>query len=284
MVPDCKLTTAMARPTAYRKASQGTGAWVFMCVVGIILFFVAIFGSMATGLDRSLGGWTMAIAFVPLFSGVAGGWVLVARIKRRRIVSLLQRLNGIGFQTVQNPNTAEREKFAARIIHLFPSHSLPPSAAGIQWLALEASSEPAKILLLEYEHMTGSGKSLQEHDYTLVAWPADHADLRSSPALANGPWFFAGKFSRFVRRAYRDRELKLAEFADMSADWSLLGDAATAARFLSPAARRELELSPRAETWSVGAGWVCCVFKGALDPENAERFLAHVRVIVKGIH
>jgi hypothetical protein len=38
--------------------------------------------------------------------------------------------------------------------------------------------------------------------------------------------------------------------------------------------------SPVGEEWCLGSGWICCAFKGTLDAQNIESFLAHARTIL----
>jgi transcriptional regulator of nitric oxide reductase len=83
-----------------------------------------------------------------------------------------------------------------------------------------------------------------------------------------------------MRREARKRELQAPEFADVAVRWSLIGDAATATRFLNPGVRAVLAHSPKQETWCIGAGFVCCMYKGIFDRPQLEQFLAHSRRVL----
>ncbi len=85
------------------------------------------------------------------------------------------------------------------------------------------------------------------------------------------------QYHRFLRRDVRKRELTSPEFADVAVRWSLIGDALTATRFLKPAVRTQLLNSPKQETWCMGAGFVCCRYKGVFDAPQIEQFFAHAR-------
>jgi hypothetical protein len=211
-----------------------------------------------------------------LIGVIASGLIVTSRRNRHRIQRVAARLEGDGFQVASKPTEAERTDFAAPLAHLLPSLDLRHGAVGIQWFAVQRTGGAR---LFEHLYMTGSGRSTQEHYHTVIAWPAGHADLRGS-GLATAPWLFLTQYNRFIRREVKARELQAPEFADVAKRWSLLGDAATAARFLKPAVRAQLDNSPKQETWCMGAGWVCCMFKGVIDVPQLDPFLAHGREIL----
>lgn len=80
-----------------------------------------------------------------------------------------------------------------------------------------------------------------------------------------------------THRTVAERELQSPEFADVAVRWSLIGDVLTATRFLKPAVRTQLQNSPKRETWCMGAGFVCCMYKGVFDAPQIEQFFAHAR-------
>ncbi len=270
----------MAKSAAYRKASVGTGLFYSLALLAVAGMHAVIFWMISARLDRTVGWLAFPIGFAPLVIGLVTGWVLVARKNRKRVALLAPRLERLNFRPLLKPDEGERERFAAPLAHLLlPTFGLKQGAGGIQWLA-EEQSAGAKTLLFEHEYVTGSGKTFQEHHHTVLAWPAGHPDLRAADGLAAASWFFMARYPWFQRRALRERMLQQPEFAELAPLWVLLGDAATGARFLSPAARRALALSPKDEVWSVGTGWVVCAFKGTLDADNFERFLAHTRGVL----
>jgi hypothetical protein len=263
---------------AYRKASRWWGLWITVMLAGVLGLILTVFLLISTGLDRRLGFWTAVIAMVPLFLAIVTGLTVMAKLNRRRIERVAARLRELGFHVVEKPANPERANFAAPIGHLLPTLGLKTGATGITWFAV-AQTGASKALLFEHAFTTGSGRASAEHHHTVKAWPAGHPDLRDV-GLANAPWFFMGRFSRFTRRISRKRELVSPEFNDVAHAWSLLGDATTATRFLTPVVRRALDLSPKNEAWSVGAGWVCCAFKGTFDAANLDPFLSHTRSVL----
>lgn len=114
--------------------------------------------------------------------------------------------------------------------------------------------------------MTGSGRAAQLHPRTILAIPAALAELGGLPGLQ------VARLPRLERYALRKAELRDARFADCARDWWLHGDAETAARFLTPAMRAEMARSPMGETWCIGGGWACCIFRGFLDAKNLAAF------------
>jgi hypothetical protein len=237
-----------------------------------------MFGLIASGLDKRLGGWAIAIGLAPLFIAMLIGWISIARLNRQRVQNVVAELRRHGFDVLEKPTEVERLQFAAQMIPLFKALNLRTEAAGIQWCAVQGAGSH-RAVLFEHEFFTGSGKSTREHHHTVLAWPAGHPDI-GDPGLATGPWFFMGQYAWLMRREVRDRELKLPEFADLAKTWSLLHDSGTAARFLTPKVRAALERAPKQEAWAMGAGWVSCSFNGTLNAAGIGPFTAHARSVI----
>jgi hypothetical protein len=258
---------------AYKGASQQIGLWLLFSFGAVAAFLTVVMLSIHFHLEKVLGGWTMVPALATLIGIIVTGWIVTSRRNRQRIQRVATRLDADGFQVVAKPTESERTDFAAPLAHLLPSLDLRHGPVGIQWFAVQLTGGAR---LFEHLYITGSGKTTQEHYHTVLAWPASHPDLGSS-GFATAPWLFLAQYNRFLRRDVRKRELQLPEFADVAKRWSLIGDATTATRFLRPAVRSQLDNSPKQETWCMGAGWVCCMFKGVVDIPQLEQFLAHAR-------
>jgi hypothetical protein len=261
---------------AYKGASQQIGLFFLFSLVAVAAFLTVVMLSIHFQVEKVLGGWTLVFPLAILIGIIATGWIVIWRRNRQRIERVAARLEGDGFQVTSKPAETERTDFAAPLAHLLPSLDLRHGAVGIQWFAVQRTGGAR---LFEHLYITGSGKSTTEHYHTVIAWPAGHADLRGSD-LATAPWLFLAQYNRFLRRDVRKRELQLPEFADVAKRWSLIGDATTATRFLKPAVRAQLDNSPKHETWCMGAGWVCCMFKGVVDVPQLEPFLTHARGIL----
>jgi len=261
---------------AYKGASQQIGLWFLLSFVAVAGFLAVTMLSIHLEWEKVLGAWTLVPSLTILIGGIAVALIVTSRRNRQRIQRVAAWLDGSGYEVMAQPTEAWRADFAAPLVHLLPSLDLRTGPIGIQWFAVQRTSG---VRLFEHLYITGSGKSTQEHYHTVVAWPAEHPDVGGS-GLATAPWLFMAQYNRFLRRDVRKRELQLPEFADVAERWSILGDAATAARFLKPAVRAQLDNSPKQETWCMGAGWVCCMFKGVVDAPQLEQFLAHSRNIL----
>ena len=97
------------------------------------------------------------------------------------------------------------------------------------------------------------------------------------------PAYHMSQYPKFIRRDVRKRELNVPDFVELARVWSLIGDPATARRFLTPAMQTALASSPKFETWCMGTGWVCCSCEGTLDGENVDRFLVHARRLLAAV-
>ncbi len=269
------VSTVMAE-LAYHKASEPIGRLFLIGLAGVAAMLATMFVLGRTELGQRLGLWVLVIGAVPMFSAfIFGAWLLL-RLKRERIGVIVARFGANGLYVRQKPTPEQQEEFAAPLAHLLPTLGLAPKgAAGIQWFCIHGAGATA-LRVFEHEFTTGGGRTTQIHTHTVAAWPTGHPEI-GDEALATAPWFFMQALPSLARGAVRDRELKHADFADLARDWSVLGDAATGTRFLTPAVRARLPRSPRGEVWCVGAGWVCCSTNGGLTAENLERFLGHAR-------
>lgn len=256
---------------AYKGASQQIGLWFLFSLVAVGGFLAVVFLSIHFRLEDVLGVWTMVPALATLIGVVITGWLVTSRRNRERIQRVAARLESDGFQVAAKPSETERTDFAAPLAHLFPWLDLRNGATGIQWCSVQRTGGAR---LFEHLYMTGSGKTLQEHYHTVIAWPSGHPTLGDS-GLATASWLFLAQYNSFMRRDARKRELQAPEFADVAVRWSLIGDAATATRFLKPGVRAALARSPKQETWCMGAGFVCCMYKGVFDRPQLEQFLTH---------
>lgn len=268
----------MAR-AAYRKAGEHTGLWLLLGLAGVASMLGTLFLLSRTEFGRQHEVWTFVISVVPMLSSFLFAAWLLNRLKRRRIGAIAAHFAPAGVPVAQKPTLPEQEQFAAPLAHLLiPTLGLVHGAAGIQWFGTLGKGATT-LRLFEHEFVTGSGRTTNIHYHTVAAWPAGHPEIGDG-ALATAPWFFMRQTPWLARRAVRDRELKQPEFADLESVWSLLGDAGTGARFLTPSVRAQLAQSPRGEGWSLGAGWVCCFVNGALAAEELDRFLAHARGVL----
>ena len=256
------------------------GWWLGICFLGLAGQMGFMYLLWWSGWQNRLGAWMFLIIGIPFFLALFVGWRVMRRFNRQRIARLAGRLEGLGFPCRQDPSETTRTEFCTSFAHLLPYLGLTNGAAGVQWFAADL---PHRALLFEHEYFTGSGKSTQQHNHTVLLWPASSPDLRL-PALPTLGWFMAGRLPWYRRHLYKDMKLKDASFAGaLERKWYLAGDAATGRRFLTPGVQGELERAPKGEAWYVGVGWVCCCFYGTLDEANIEAFVGHARTVLRGM-
>lgn len=159
---------------AYKGSSQQWGLWMLFSFGTIVAFNAVVFLSIHLRLEDVAGAWTFAPALTTMIGGIVLGWIVTSRRNRQRIQRVANRLEAEGFQVTPKPTEDERTEFAAPVAHLFPSLDLRYGAVGIQWCAVERAEG---IRLFEHRYTTGSGKTLQEHFHTVLAWPANHREL-----------------------------------------------------------------------------------------------------------
>lgn len=265
--------------TAYGKATRHSALWVMIILGGILVMSVLFATFSRNGLADRLGGWMLLVGVLPIVVSVLFALLITGRLNRSRIAGLARPLELAGFSLTPSPTSEEKIRFGALLEVLMNALAFRYGAAGIQWYAVETKNTPP-ALLFEHEYVTGSGKTTQVHNHTVLAWPATHSHL-CLRALDASAAFGLGRFSWLVRRVYRDRELTDPAFADLRKHWTAFGSAETGKQFLTARVRGLLHRSPAGEQWYVGAGWLACCFRGTLDGENIESFLKHARAIAE---
>jgi len=264
----------------YRKNHRAVVSWIVTALGAVGLLYGTMFALISSGLFKKMGPWGAVAGMVPFVGALVFGWIVMKRIDRRRLGEATAWLRGQGFEVVERPTPQQRQEFGRDISHLFRSIGLERGEEGLQWFAVQDGVNGLRIF--EHEYTTGSGKFTQVHQRTALFWPARHPDLPPVP-LATAAWFSAARLPPLIRRQVCAHELALPELTDFARDWSLLGNAESARRFLCPAVIAQLEDAPKEEEWGVGAGWVCCSFRGPLDAGNLAKFLAHAREVLKAV-
>jgi hypothetical protein len=265
--------------SAYGKATRHTALWVLIILGGVLVMSVLFATLSRNGWADRLGGWMLLVGVLPIAVSVAFALLITNRLNRSRIAGLVRPLELAGFAVTPSPTPEEKTHFGAPLEELMTALGFRYGVPGVQWYAIEPKITPA-ALLFEHEYVTGSGKSTQVHSHTVLAWPAAHPALRLH-SLGTSPAFGLGRFSWWLRRVYKDREVTDPAFADLRKRWTMFGSAETGKQFLTEHVRSILQQSPAGEQWYVGAGWVVCCFRGTLDSENIESFLKHARAIAQ---
>jgi len=267
----------MSQPD-YRRASAKSGL-IFVVILASCLAQAGAFFLL------SVSDWARRFPVVSVIVGssvfpavLVAGALWYRRAQQTRRAGEVAALERAGFRTVERPTEEQRREFFAPLAHLGATLDLQGGASKLKWFAVEGGGGSPARRVFEHEYTTGGGRTTQLFPHTVVAWPEGHAELlRRSSNLARAPWFMMVRLTRMQRRFRKDAELKLPEFATLSEDWFFRGDPATAKQFLAPSLERFVRRSPVGEEWSVGAGWICCSFKGILDAEGIVSFLDHSR-------
>ncbi|MGV3724745.1 MAG: hypothetical protein ACO1SX_27930 [Actinomycetota bacterium] len=262
----------------YRKASTHTGLWLTLLLLGVAGQIAVMFVLHGRKHWLPHEAWILVIGILPfvlmLFLAVA----ILRRLNRRRQQRMAERLTALGFQVNLNPTPEDKAAFFQALEPLKSPLGLDRGADALKWYAVQGQSQ-GQLRLFEYQFVTGSGKYTEEHNRTVVLWPGTLTDPPGA-RLGQLPGFLALRMGWLQRRPNRKTELKAPGFADVARKWSLVGDAGTGARFLTPAVRAELDRSPMGEVWSLGGGWACCGFRHLLDADNLPRFLERAERIL----
>jgi hypothetical protein len=251
----------------YRRSSQHGLMWVLIVFMGIGCGLTA-----GSTLQKSVEWWWAAIVVMsPMFAAIGLCVWLTARIKRRRVRHIQADIERDGFIMDCKPDAERKQAVLAPVADLQRLLNLRNGAAGIEWVALH-TREPSSICIFEHAHITGSGKTTQEHLHTVAAW------LMPNVAMAGVSAF---RPHRLQRRSL-SRGAAVVKLGDEAFDerWVILGDEAGAKQFFTEGMRLMLADSPRGESWHTGSGWVACAFDGAMDARNLAVFRARCEEIV----
>ena len=210
--------------------------------------------------------WMIVLMVIPLVGMVVVAATLSARIQRRRRREVAERLGALGFTVNLKPSDEDRAAFLAPLKHLEPALDLQKTPGGLEWHA-HRDTPGGRIVLFEYEYITGSGKSAQHWVRTVVALPGSMSGFGAAGGLTVSrlPWLH--------RRAFRKYEMKHEGLAGFAKDWAVYGDPGTAELFLTAEVRAELARSPKNESWVLGGGWACCSFREYLNAQNLVTFM-----------
>jgi hypothetical protein len=256
---------------AYRSASRHTGKWLFICLLGLAGMLGLMFFLGSHPATKAWGAWILAIAVWPFFIAVALAVYLMKKLHLERRQKIADKLRALGFQINLEPGPEEKAEFFSRIEAFKNSANLPQGAERLCWIATRDTTD-GPTSLFEYEFVTGSGKSTQEHYRSVVVlpkkWPgADGATVGWPNA------FVMWRLGKIARKLMRRKENKDPVFADLEKDWSIDGDTATGERFLTPEVRAKLAHAPRGEMWCVGGDLLCLCYQNPMNAENMAKLL-----------
>lgn len=255
----------MARP-AYRAAPGNDVILIFLTLLTIVAMVVMV-PVLGPGPRKD---WHTILYFSPALLTITIGYLVVTRRQRRRMASLEQAFGTLNYKLVTRPSPEERQHLWSLIGFLASDLDIIGGAGKIQWLARPNHGEE-KAWIFETQHTTHNGKNTRIHHRTILAWPDGNPGLPGTH-LGHEPGFLMSRLSWLDRRAVKKDELDHLGFQGLKHRWSIHGNAETGCRFLTPATRMELAHSPKGESWCLGGGWVCCIFRDILKGDDFIRF------------
>lgn len=263
------LTFHLAMPApAYRAASRHTGKWLLICFLGLAGMLALMFVLGSHPATKGWGAWIFAIAIWPFIIALALAVYLMRKLHRERRQRIVGKLRALGFQVTLEPTPEEKAAFFQRIEAFAKAADLRQGAERLCWIATRDTAEGPRSLC-EYEFVTGSGKSTQEHYRTVVVlpkkWPGASIGWRNA--------FFMWRLGKIARKLMRRKENTDPAFADLADDWSIDGDTPTGQHFLTPQVRALLPSAPRGEIWSAGGDVLCCCYQNPMNAENVAKLL-----------
>ena len=257
---------------AYQKVSRHVLMWVALGFAGIAAQLGVLYAIHELTQESIFKGRGLALSFLPLLGILILGVRRMVVFDRMRLKRLGENLKSSGFQVSVKPKPETKASFWQSLEALAAGFGMSRGAEAIQWLSLRGE-EGERMAAWEYQFVTSSGKVAQIHEFTALAWPQGYPGLpqelvcQPSVQIRRLPWL--------ERRVRRSQEIAMPGMETFGEEWSVYGDATTAARVLSPACLSLLGRSPKGECWHVGDGWVCVCFLGKLDAANFAIFFDH---------
>lgn len=265
---------------AYRKANQHTFMWMVICFIGLGGQMGVMWLLYHLGWEKKMQAWILVPAAVPFILAIIFGRWRLARLNRQRVQGVSATLESLGFMVSVEPKPETKASFWQSMDQVMTYLDMSRGAEAVQWLGLRGE-EGSRMAVWEYHYTTGSGRTLQVHHFTCLAWPAQHPDL--PVGLGNSDGCNIRSLQWLQRRNWRKQEITLPGLETFQKKWAVYGSVATATRVLTPEVLAVLARSPRYESWYVGTGWVCCSFRSTLNAQNLRRFWDHAQEVRKAL-
>lgn len=252
----------------YRRASQQGLQLLMLTFLGIgcsVALAIMLSGRMSqTGM--------FLVFVVPITASIVLGLIRMKRLRRKRFEAIQQMLERDSFIMDPKPPNDRKAAVFAPVAKLQGPLNLRNGSQGIQWAALH-TEQPSSVCLFEHLHVTGSGKTTQEHFHTVIAFLTGVTGVEFASA------FRAGWLQRRVLWRQGQRITTGDEVFDSK--WVMLSDEPHAAALFDESVRLLLADSPKGESWHFGPTWVACAYNGAMDANNIERFRNRCENVLK---
>lgn len=279
---------SMAAP-AYRAARGSTG----LIIVLVLLMEAGMLGMVPLAGPKHWETWRAWLFAVPPVAALVIGLTVAFSRHRRRLAGVRQELERLGFQAQmkpkpEDPSSVELWGIVQPLASGLWLQGGPQNFQWIAWAQQQAGQggpegPGLKVWLFEFEYVTGTGKGTQVHHRTVALWPVGYPGLPGTE-LGREAGFWMSRLGWLERRAYRKNALPPQTLGGLGGAWTLFGDVSTGERFVTGRIRALLEHAPRGECWSLGGGWVACVFRNRLDGRNLGLFYERARALLKEPH
>lgn len=255
----------------YRRSGVWEGCLMVVVVIGALPLGIGLAFLLPKSTPK---GFHVALALGPFVVAFVGMlvWVLMRNRARKRVIAEL--LTSDGFTTTLKPDLASATTLFTPIAHVRSIITRGPEY--INWMASQDLGPGAQVRVFEHEYTTGSGKSTQVHQHTVVAWPAPAGwpmvELHRTGGLQRWWDRRRGRLDIEVGQEQFDKMWRVACANEDFVKAMLAGDARTV-----------LTNSPKGESWIIGHGHVCCIAKGVLDIHNLRLFINRSRAFLAGM-
>lgn len=263
-----------------------TGVIIGWAIIAVLVFLGTVMACIHFKIDRLIGHWTIGLAFLPLV-GIPTAVVLIRRrLRKKRVEQLGKILVRAGFRVDVEPARSARSAHYRRFDEVINQiHYFPNGVAGALLLAWEVEGtmdKPEGAMVFEHELLTGSGRSAETHERTVIVWPMGHPDV--PVGWCEGSRISLTRRGRWLRRHFGAEEIAVPDLAQRLPGWSFFGSGELGRRLAEkPEALALLAQTPKGETWQIGGGYLAAVYPRWLKPAGLEAFLEHSAQVVRAL-
>lgn len=253
----------------YRRASDGS--WV-----AVMIFVAFALGPIPLFLALPKGTAVVVPIVVIVVGSIGGLWLgfmYVGRVRRRRVGGIRWMLEREGYTVSAEPDDAAKTAALAGMPHLEAWLWLKDGYRNIKWTA---QSRDGWVRIFEHQFTTGSGKSTQSHERTVII----RGPVRPEARLY---LHRMGRFEHWQTSRSAGADITVGD-VDFDKKWRVTGDPAWAGFVLTSPVKRLLADAPKGEIWTLGGGVMAFCFQGYADAESLAVMLRRSRDFVAELH
>jgi hypothetical protein len=234
--------------------------WTALMIAVASQFPKDINGGLAFGIMIALGALAMSSLV----------W-LIRWQNRRRARRMRDTLASRGLTVEVSPTERERQATLERLGKLALLREAPDE---IHWIA-RGSVDGQPVTALRHAYLAGSGRYAREHVSTVVAMPI--GDPRP------GLWLMRTNFSTTQRNldsGYR-QDVQIGD-AWFDKNFRIMThDADAPGRILTNPVKQHIANGPWRESWTVGWGWVVCIFGADTNADGIAAMIRRTRTLAE---